>query len=318
MNDAEGDTPQGGSLLDEAFAHVVRLSSGEATRDDAERLARWRAQGPAHEAAWRDATRIWRLSRAAAVAPAGRAPARHSRRRLLAGAALAAGAAGVSVVGTRLGYWPGPREWLADHRTATGERRSVRLADGSMVELNTRTSLAVRFTGDRRHVRLIGGEAVFSTRPVPGRPFEVEAADGITTADGQAVFAIRRAGDDRVAVTGLDGTVGVWRTETARLGPGQRVRYGPDGLERPEPVDAEGIVAWRRGLLVFRDEPLARVVAELNRYRAGYIHLSDPRLLDRRVSGVFHVARPQEILDHLAGTLALQVRRLPAGIVLLS
>ncbi len=49
-----------GPVLREALAWVIRLHSGAATSDDAEVLAQWRAKSPEHDAAFRDAVRLWR------------------------------------------------------------------------------------------------------------------------------------------------------------------------------------------------------------------------------------------------------------------
>jgi ferric-dicitrate binding protein FerR (iron transport regulator) len=45
---------------DEAIEWIVRLKSGEATEEDVEALQRWRAADSSHEAAFRDAARLWR------------------------------------------------------------------------------------------------------------------------------------------------------------------------------------------------------------------------------------------------------------------
>ena len=57
------------------------------------------------------------------------------------------------------------------------------------------------------------------------------------------------------------------------------------------PVDAATISAWRRGLLIFRNQPLSQVIAEVNRYRPGRIVLTDTALSQRPVYAVFHIDR---------------------------
>ena len=82
------------------------------------------------------------------------------------------------VGGVRFGYLPSIGDLLADHRTGTGEQKRVTLADGSVVELNTRTSLSVHFTATQRRLDLIDGEACFSVASDTQRPFIVAAAKG--------------------------------------------------------------------------------------------------------------------------------------------
>ena len=47
------------SLIRDASRWVTQLVSGEATTTDAERLAQWRRQSPAHDAAFAEAVRVW-------------------------------------------------------------------------------------------------------------------------------------------------------------------------------------------------------------------------------------------------------------------
>ena len=60
--------------------------------------------------------------------------------------------------------------------TGAGERRVVALADGSQLELNTRSRLEVRVSARRRWARLVEGEALFTVATRPDhQPFTVEA-----------------------------------------------------------------------------------------------------------------------------------------------
>ena len=76
------------------------------------------------------------------------------------------------------------------------------------------------------------------------------------------------------------------------------------------------MAAWRRGLVVFRDRTLANVVLDINRHRSGRVVIADAELGRRRVSGVFHLDRPDEVIAHLEASLDLRSRSL-AGVVLL-
>ena len=69
------------------------------------------------------------------------------------------------------------------YRTAIGEQRIVKLEDGSIVTLNTRSQIKVRFERDRRRIDLIEGEALFEVAHDTARPFQVFAG----TAEVRAV-----------------------------------------------------------------------------------------------------------------------------------
>jgi len=47
-------------LTREAIAWLLRLTSGEATVEDADAFKRWYSQSPHHAAAWSEAVRLWR------------------------------------------------------------------------------------------------------------------------------------------------------------------------------------------------------------------------------------------------------------------
>jgi len=47
------------------------------------------------------------------------------------------------------------------YTTQVGEQRSIALPDGSLIELNARSSVRVRFTSNERAVELLEGQALF-------------------------------------------------------------------------------------------------------------------------------------------------------------
>lgn len=91
--------------------------------------------------------------------------------------------------------------------TAIGEQRAVRLADRSVVHLNTDTRVEIRFTDTSREVRLIQGEALFTVERDVNRPFRVYADDIKVEALGTQFNVRRRASDTIVSV--VEGRVAV-------------------------------------------------------------------------------------------------------------
>lgn len=319
---AEPQEDQDHAVRQEARRWMVRLTSGAATDADAWQLVAWRNLHPTHEAAYREAVHLWKQLGPVAAQQAmldaealGRARRLVRRRVLIGGSAIAASVAGILVAGTRLELIPGLGEMLAEYRTGTGERRRLALADGSIIEMNTRTGLSVKYSAAERRIALAGGEATFTVTPDPARPFIVAAAGGETKAVG-TIFNVRRDGDD-ACVTCLEGRVSVEREGRVELGADEQVAYSARGLGQPSTVDPMLATAWREGLLVFRDETLSRVVAELNRYRPGLVLLAGGTRGDQRVSGVFHLDRLDEVIAQIARTSGSQVYHLPGRIVVL-
>jgi transmembrane sensor len=323
---AEGDGRD--VLLHEALDRVARLKAGAPTRADVEALARWREQSPAHEEAFRKAARLFRNAGVAAdelagqarsidVAPTlhGQRPGRLARRALLGGA-IAAAAAGYLVIRPPLGMWPSLEELSADYRTGKGEQRKVAVSSDVSLELNTQTSVALRAAPDETRIELIAGEAsVTATRP-PARPFVMLAASGRISAT-QGDFNARCL-DGRVRVSCLNGTVHVAHGgQTVQLHAAEQVSYSLGGFGAPVAVDPAQVAAWQAGLLIFRDQTLADVVDEVNRYRSGKIIITSAELKLRVVNGTFQISKLGDFVLQVQQLFGAQVRSLPGGVVLL-
>ena len=84
----------------------------------------------------------------------------------------------MAVVAPPFGLWPSWRELGADYRTAKGEQRRVVLPGTAVLDLNTRTSVALRAAG----VELISGEAAISLAGASS-PFTVAAGGRVMARD---------------------------------------------------------------------------------------------------------------------------------------
>lgn len=318
-----GGQPTG--LEQEALAHVRHLVSGSATVDDLEEVKRWQHLSPAHAEAFAFATRFWdrlgpagrnvvtRQSKLASHAP--NQARTMSRRAVLAGGAAAAA---YLVVRPPLQLWPSFSELSADYRTAIGEQRRITLASGTSVELNTRTSIALRHPTDGTdRIELIGGEAAITTGPQLATPLVVFAGDGQVVSQS-ASFNVRHDGIAS-SVTCLEGTVRVRRdTFELMLGVRQQVSYGGWGLQSPVTIDPALVTAWQNGFLVFHETAMSEVVAEINRYRSGKIVLLNADLGRRQVNARFRVGNVDEIMSLAHRAFGARITSLPGGIVLLS
>ncbi len=301
--------PDKSDVKSEALAWVARLKSGEATRMDAHRLSAWRAQSEAHEEAFREAAALWRSM----AAPAVHETKPSLGRRAFLGGAMAAGVAGIAWGGAELELWPGLSELMVDQRTAAGEQRSLTLADGSLLDLNTRTGVSFDFNQERREVALAYGEAAFTIKARADVPFIVKSGNGRISADVPGLFSVR-SDRGRAVVTCVEGPIRISCGEEVRLEAGEQVEYA-NTLGRVRKIDPALATSWRKGMLVFENRLLAEVVSELNRYRRGRIILTDRQ--PRRVNGVFHLARPDEALEHIVTTFGLTATRLPGGWIVL-
>lgn len=242
-----------------------------------------------------------------------RAARRQDQGRLRLGASALALLA-VVVVGWAASRILAVRALTPDLRTAPGEQKTLALADGSRLVLDTAGSLDVDLTADRRTVTLFEGQVLATVSPDASRPFTVRSRHGAATALGTA-FVVRGAADATV-VTVIESTVRVCPRAAAPcldLGPGQRARLSAAGLTRLPSIEPQAAGAWSKGWLEVDDRPLAEVLGELNRYRAQPIAFDSRTLRGVRVTGSYPLTDTDRAAEALAAAAGLRLTRAPDG-----
>lgn len=302
----------------------VRLLEPDCPGEDRAAFERWRAADPAHAAAYRAVERLWRQGEQAVLHPevmaaAQRAlrhtePQRSPLRRWLPPLMAVAAAAAIAVIALpRLLAPPQPPPGTR-HATAAGEQRSLTLADGSTVVLDTATVLLERYNEDRRRVDLQQGQAQFQVRGDPQRPFAVHTPGGRVTAVGTR-FQVR-TDDGGTAVTLIEGQVQVatepprGAPQTATLAAGQRLRFDRAGtLGAVQPADLQAAQGWTEGKVYAHHWRLHDLLAEMNRYSPTQLRLADPALSDLPISGVFRTGDQDTLVRILQQGWSLQAER---------
>lgn len=205
-----------------------------------------------------------------------------------------------------------------EYATPVGQIDTVVLADGTQVTMGGATSIHVRYARDTRHVQLSSGEALFDVTKDAARPFIVEMPNGSVRVLGTQ-FNVHR-GPDATTVTVLEGTVRVtppeWRAGTAvELAARQQLSMGTDGRLGPvSPVNETDVGSWRSGRLVFTEQTLRSVVADLNRYSQQPVLIGDPALAEIRISGTAKMDQFDAWLDALGTMLDVRVIRDENGV----
>jgi len=204
-----------------------------------------------------------------------------------------------------------------EFQTKVGEQRSVLLADGSRITLNTGSKIQVRMRSDRRIVDLIRGEALFEISHDARRPFDVRAAN-VTIEDLGTQFDVDRRAT-RTVVTVVEGRVSmVAQGSGARpidvLSGADRVVVDTTGSSRLEHgINLHEATAWTNRQLVFNRRPLAEIADEFNRYNAVQIEIRSPALGQRKVTGTFRSDDPASFVAVLSGIAGVHVARDGAG-----
>jgi transmembrane sensor len=238
-----------------------------------------------------------------------------SRPRKAPGPAIAAAVAGLALA-LGFGVWRSSLGKLETWRTAPGETRSVTLADGSRIELDSATTISARLGWFSRRLRLGVGEASFDVAKDPNRPFIVAVGDQNVRVIGTE-FNIGDY-DGALDVTVRRGVVNVYQPRQgdapiARLTSGWKLEHRVgDAASVVRRVDPDLAFAWREGRLICNDEPLPRIVAYLNRRYEKPIRLS-PAAAGRRFSGVLELGDQGEVVRHIAAYLSLGVNSSNVG-----
>lgn len=207
------------------------------------------------------------------------------------------------------------------YKTKVGEQRTLVLADGSRVTLNTASEIFVDYRQGERIVRLARGQALFDVAHARDRPFSVVVAGRKVTALG-TVFEVR-LDKDRLKVTLVRGKVRVDEEADAKAGatpkplailaPGQQ--FVSVGALAPivEGVDVEKELLWRRSLIEFENETVASAVAELNRYTSTQIVVSDSDVAAMRMSGIVKTGDAAEFTELVGAMLPVVSRKNERG-----
>ncbi|HEX5776807.1 MAG TPA: FecR domain-containing protein [Caulobacteraceae bacterium] len=295
-----------------ALEWFTRSKAGDMTAAEAAQLDAWLDADPAHRAAFDEVSFTWqgieplRADPRIAAMQAGR-PRRRWLPQAIAASLVAAVLSASGLVGWH--YWPATPLSTQQFRTGVGEKATVTLADGSVVTLSTDTLVRTKRDEDKRLVYLERGQAYFKVAKDRRHPFEVHAAGRTVTALGTA-FEVRV--DRGFKVTLVEGKVRVDAplgpkagAKTAVLAPRQvQETVMLPGTELVavgdsfslHPADVARATAWTRGQLVFVDEPLANVAAEMNRFSDRKIHV-DAAAGAQKISGTF---KPGDVATFVA------------------
>lgn len=300
-----------------AVEWLVALQAPDAGETTREAFRHWLDAHPDHERAWRHiesfGAQLRELDAPIAHATLTGTSGRPGRRRAIKALAVAAftGSSAWLARDALRHEWD---DWRADHRTATGERRSIMLADSTRVELDTASAIAVRFDDTRRLIRLLHGRILVATAPDPAagpaRPFLVETAEGRLRPLGTRFSVHRQDGGSHLAV--VEGAVEIQPAlapgATQIIRAGEQTRFSASLIGTPAPLDPR-TTAWTSGMLVARDMRLADFIVELARYRPGRL-ACDPAAGDLSVSGIYPLDDTDRVLDMLLRTQPIEIHRL--------
>lgn len=300
MTETQKNAP---ALIGQAAKWVINMSANEVSTEQRTAFESWLAQDPRHGEIYNQAERLWK---SALPSPENLSLVPKKGRIRDHGTAL-----GIFLLAGSAYLLPFS-EWLADERTGVGEIRKIPLADGSMLTLDSKSSVDIAFTSLERRLILRRGRLMIEVavntnshnRPVlvQNRDGEVRALDTQYVVEQAEKNSIVSVMESEVAVTSFGQP-----DRSVNLGAGQSVRFDSQQVGVPEAVLLSAM-SWTQARLVYDNTPLEQVIADLSRYRRGYLKL-DSKVGQLRFTGILPADDPEAALRLLENALPVDVKR---------
>ena len=341
--------PDAAAVEAEAAVWVARFDAGEVSAQDQAAFQAWLGRSALHRQAIAEYGSLWsEFDALALLADAGAVKQQAGMREgqpaalkktwprlaaCAAAAAVIAVAGGAALFYASPGVTPGAVPKAASqvaqaqphppaglfYETAVGDHKQIVLADGTTVSLNTNSRLDVRFSGNRRDIYLIRGEAYFEVVHDKARPFTVYASNYAVRDIGTA-FDVHLAAPGRVEVGVTKGSVAVapvhdGQDPGAAASPdvivaGHRVVLDKtiEPVQRVSSIAMGRKLAWRQGELIYTGQPLQDVLADISRYSDIKIELADPAVANLPVGGAFRTDQIEAIFAALESNFGIHAQ----------
>ncbi|KWT65815.1 putative iron siderophore sensor protein [Hyphomicrobium sulfonivorans] len=288
-------------IVEEAAAWFAKLNDGKPSSRYRQAFSEWLNSDPRHADAYADIQRLWDS--------AGEIPVLKEHDKALKTKKVTRRQLGVAAMLLASGalLWRlAPSGPHPDFQTATGQRKTVTLADGTRVELAAQTQIALGFTPETRRVVLLAGEAFFEVAPAPERPFVVDAGSASVRALGTAFAVSREAQDVRVLVTEHAVRLSSG-TRNVEITSGHSAAYDGYQISAPEAADMRSDLAWREGRLVFTHAPFGQVAATINRWRTGRLIVVGEELVRQPVTVIAEIDQLDAVIARLGEILPTRI-----------
>ena len=219
-------------------------------------------------------------------------------------------------------YLPGQEEEIVQHdeqpqvitkSTASGQKFTIFLGDGSMVKLNAESSLEFpsHFSDTCRLVHLTG-EAFFDVKHDSLRPFKVITKNVVTTALGTSFNVSAYSDKKDIKISLASGKVRVNLLNDLSnslsndefevfLEPGkQAIYYIPDRTFEKLDFDTKKILSWKDGIIYFNDATWTEITDKLESWYGVQFIIEKEILTDKLYTGEFNNESLEMVLESLS------------------
>lgn len=315
MNASQDAGDESARIEEEAVRWLASLRGGHG---DQAGFERWYSEDPAHAHAYDQLLASWDAM--ALLTPAvptvsdqASGSARGSgHRRTIIMAIAAVLILGIFAIGIGGPGWFGAQPATAVALSSkVGEIRRIRLADGSIVTLDSDSAVSGSLSAASRTLRLVRGRVRVELAAASPTPLVVETDAGTVSGSlGSFDVGLR---DGILTAASIRGGLDVRRAGASQhVAVGQIIASVPnDGLGDPRIIRASEM-RWTTGMLSFENDRLADVVAAVNRYAVTKI-VAQGAASDLRFTGTIRPTRTDAVAHMLAATFDLDLGHDAAG-----
>lgn len=207
-------------------------------------------------------------------------------------------------------------------RAAYGTRSHLELADGTIVNLNSGSTLKfpTTFTGENTRLVYLSGEGNFKVTKNSNQPFIVATNKIQIKVLGTNFNVEAYPENSAITVALLEGKVLLQQTingktsDLMEMKPNQVAffKHSDNKLQLNNESNLAKYTAWIDGKIVFSNDPVNTVIQKLENWYNVDIELSDKKLENYRFTGVFVDEPLEQVLSILNLTSKMQYKIIPA------
>lgn len=292
LNEAE-------QLAEEAATWFLRMRASDLSTHEQQNFQNWLESSEAHQQEYQHFEKLWGALDVLPRPTPKKKPVARNAAAILAAFLLAFVYQNITVD--------------EQNSTKIGETRQLKLADGTVIDVDADTKLHVEYSLWRRRITLEQGQALF-TVAAGLRPFEVKAGKG-TLRDIGTSFNVQED-QGKVTVSVIEGLIEAsmdTRPEKWLISAGQQASYHVDSVSSIQAINPETAQSWRQNRFVFEAASLGEVVRQINHQHERPITLADATLERYRISGVFDRTDRAGLLKALSVILPIKAEETPGS-----
>lgn len=197
-----------------------------------------------------------------------------------------------------------------------GTRSSFTLPDGTFVYLNAGSALKypLNFNKGERRVEL-NGEAWFEVKKDPDHPFVVSTSDINIKVLGTSFNCSAYTNAEQIETALVEGKIeisGKSGKNQFLMEPGELAVFSRQEktIEKAQ-TNLDKYIAWKSGKLMFRDDPMIKVIEKLGRWYRVEFRVENPEILNYTYSATFSGESLDQVLKMLALSAPINFSILP-------